>query len=61
MQEVKYYIDKSRSIRKSVIIYKVDGSVHSPVMYLQKPRWISKGEFDKFLDKVQISILNESK
>jgi hypothetical protein len=61
MSEVKYYIDKSRSIRKSVIIYKVDGSVHSPVMYLQKPKWISEREFDNFLKKVQISIVDESK
>jgi hypothetical protein len=60
MPEVRYYIDKSRSIRKSVIIYKVDGSVHSPVIYLQKPRWISEREFDNFLKKVQISIVDES-
>ena len=58
MSKVSYYIDKSRSLRKSVIIYKIDGNVHSPVMYLQKPRWISKNDFDKFLDNIQISIRN---
>jgi len=52
--EEKYYIDRSKQIRKSVIIYEIDGSVHSPIMYLQKPKWVSQEKFDKFLDGMLI-------
>ena len=56
--EGRYYIDKSRSIRKSVIIYEISGSVHSPIMYLQKPKWVSQERFEKFLEDMVIMVNN---
>jgi hypothetical protein len=52
----EYYIDRSKSIRKSVIIYHIDGSVHSPVVYLSKPKWIKEDDFNDLLDRMQIMI-----
>lgn len=56
---MEYYIDKSKSIRKSIIIYEVKGSIHSPIMYIQKPRWVSNEEFGNFIDRMQIMIKPE--
>jgi len=52
----EYYIDKSKTIRKSIIIYRDMGSVHSPIMYLPKPKWVSQEEFDAFVDNMTISV-----
>lgn len=52
----EFYIDRSMSIRKAVIIYQVKGSIHSPIMYLKKPKWVSNDDFNDFLDKMQIQI-----
>lgn len=52
----EFYIDRSKSIRKSVIIYHINGSVHSPVVYLSKPKWITDEEFNDLLDRMQIMI-----
>jgi hypothetical protein len=52
----EYYIDKSKTIRKSIIIYRDMGSVHSPIMYLQKPKWVSQEEFDAFVDNMTIAV-----
>ena len=52
----EYYIDKSKTIRKSIIIYRDMGSVHSPIMYLSKPKWVSQEEFDAFVDNMTISV-----
>jgi hypothetical protein len=32
------------------------GSVHSPIMYLSKPKWVSQEEFDAFVDNMTISV-----
>lgn len=56
MEKVSYYIDRSKSIRKSVIIYEIKGSVHSPIMYIQKPKWRTEKEFEEYLDRMQIMI-----
>lgn len=56
MKQPEYYIDRSKSVRKSVIIYKVEGSVHSPIMYLQKPKWRTDEEFNEFLDNMQMMV-----
>jgi hypothetical protein len=52
----EYYIDRSKSVRKSVIIYQIKGSVHSPVVYLSKPKWIKDDDFNDLLDRMQILI-----
>ena len=52
----EFYIDRSKSIRKSIIIYQIKGSVHSPVVYLSKPKWITDEEFNDLLDRMQIMI-----
>jgi hypothetical protein len=55
-KQIEYYIDRSKSIRKSVIIYEVKGNVHSPIMYLQKPKWRTDEEFNEFLDNMQMMV-----
>ena len=55
-KQIEYYIDRSKSIRKSVIIYEVKGSVHSPIIYVQKPKWRTDEEFNEFLDNMQIMV-----
>ena len=52
----EFYIDRSKSIRKSIIIYQIKGSVHSPVVYLSKPKWITDEEFNDLIDRMQIMI-----
>ena len=52
----EFYIDSSKSIRKSIIIYQIKGSVHSPVVYLSKPKWITDEEFNDLIDRMQIMI-----
>lgn len=52
----EYYIDRSKSVRKSVIIYQIKESVHSPVMYLSKPKWITEDEFNDLMDRMEILI-----
>jgi len=55
-KQIEYYIDRSKSIRKSVIVYRIEGSVHSPIMYLQKPKWRTDEEFNEFLDNMQMMV-----
>jgi hypothetical protein len=55
-KQIEYYIDRSKSIRKAVIIYRIEGSVHSPIMYLQKPKWRTDEEFNEFLDNMQMMV-----
>lgn len=52
----EYYIDKSRDLRKSIIIYRVNESVHSPVMYISKPKWISQEDFEDLFNRTEIKI-----
>lgn len=52
----RYYIDRSGSIRKSVIVYEIRGSLHTPILYISKPRWLTDSEFNETLDRVQILI-----
>ena len=52
----KYYIDRSRSLRKSVIVYEIRGSLHTPILYISKPRWLTDSEFNETLDRIQILI-----
>lgn len=50
----EYYLDFSREIRKSIIIYQVKGSVHSPVAYISRPKWINEKDFEKFVRSLTI-------
>lgn len=52
----RYYIDKSKTIRKSIIVYGVNGGLHSPVMYISKPKWISQEDFDELFSRMEIKI-----
>jgi hypothetical protein len=50
-EEVHLSIDKSKTFRKSVIIFKkIEPSTSVPLAYISKPKHISQEEFDKFLD-----------
>ena len=55
----KYYIDKSKTIRKSIIIYENKGTVHSPIIYISKPKYVTQDEFDKFINNIQIIVKND--
>ncbi len=55
-EKSKYYLDSSMDLRKSIIMYKIDGCVHSPVMYLKKPKWVSDEDFKDLFNRMQIMI-----
>ena len=55
-EQESYFIDRSKSIRKSVIIFKEVGNVASPIMYIKKPKWLSEKDFNDYMDAMQISI-----
>ena len=57
-KKCKYYLDTSMTIRKAIVMYKIDDNVHSPVRYLKKPKWISDEEF-KLLYSMEILIKKE--
>ena len=58
-QEIEYFIDKSKSFRKSVILFQMKGNVASPLLYINKPKHINEEEFNKILDRIQIYIKPE--
>ena len=51
-----YSIDRTKTFRKSVVIFKHEGNVSYPIMYLQKPKNLSHEDFEWFLNNMQISI-----
>jgi len=53
---VEFYIDKSKSIRKSIVIFQVKDNIHFPVMYLKKPKWVTDKEFNDLFDRMEIMI-----
>lgn len=53
-EESKYYLDFSQDIRKCIIVYEVKGNVHSPVMYIKRPKWIPEEEFFTFVRSLKI-------
>lgn len=55
---VQYFLDRSKTMRRSVILYKMVGSVATPVMYLTRPKFVSEEEFNTFLDSVSIYVKN---
>lgn len=52
----KYDFDRSRQIRKSIIIWEHDGEAFTPVMYLSKPKFVKQEVFDKLVNRMQIMI-----
>ena len=51
-----YWFDKSRTIRKSIILYKQQDGLATPVMYLSKPRWVSDEEFNEFFNNLEVKV-----
>lgn len=50
-KEIHLSIDKSKTFRKSVIIFKkIEPNTSVPLAYISKPKHISQEEFDNFLD-----------
>lgn len=61
IQELKedkeeYYIDYSRQIRKSIMLYRLKGSVATPVVYFTKPKWIKEEDFVSFIKSLSIRV-----
>lgn len=52
----EYYIDYSRQIRKSIMLYKIKGSVATPVVYFTKPKWIKEEDFVNFIKSLSIRV-----
>lgn len=51
-----YWFDKSRTIRKSIILYKHQDGIATPAMYLSKPRWVSQEDFMDFFNRLEIRV-----
>lgn len=52
----EYWFDKSRTIRKSIILYKHQDGMSTPVMYITKPKWVTDKEFMETFKSMQIYI-----
>lgn len=52
----EYYIDFSRQIRKSIILYKLKGNVSTPIVYFKKPKWIKEEDFENFIKSLSITV-----
>jgi hypothetical protein len=54
MSEKEYFLDFSKSFRKSIILFQQVGSVASPIAYIQKPKHVDDDEFMTFVKSLQI-------
>lgn len=52
----EYIFDRTRSMRKSIILWKGINNEYTPVMYMTRPKNVSKKEFEELLDRMRISI-----
>lgn len=52
----QYVFDRTRSMRKSIILWKGVDNEYTPVMYMTRPKNVSKQEFEELLDRMRISI-----
>lgn len=52
----EYYIDYSRQIRKSIMLYRLKDSVATPVVYFIKPKWIKQEDFENFIKSLSIKV-----
>jgi hypothetical protein len=50
----EYFLDFSKEIRKSIILYKQTGSIATPMAYISKPRWIEEKDFVEFIKSLDI-------
>jgi hypothetical protein len=50
----EYFLDFSKQIRKSIVLYKQRGSVATPMAYINKPRWIEEKDFVEFIKSLDI-------
>jgi hypothetical protein len=56
----EFYLDTSKTFRKSIVLFKIKGCVHYPIMYLKKPKYITEKEFNEIFERMQIRIKNEN-
>lgn len=54
--DTSFFIDTSGNIRKCPIIYKLEGSVCTPMVYIHKPKYVSNSEFTAFVDSLNINV-----
>jgi hypothetical protein len=52
----QYVFDRTRSMRKSIILWKGVNNEFTPVMYMTRPKNVSKAEFEELLNRMRISI-----
>ena len=55
----KYYLDKTKTWRKSVVVFKKEGVCSTPIIYISKPKHVTNEEFDKFINNMQIIVQND--
>lgn len=55
----KYYIDKTKTWRKSIIVFKKEGVYSIPMLYISKPKHVKQKDFEDFINKMQIVIEND--
>lgn len=53
-EKEEYYLDFSKQIRKSIILYKIKGSIASPMAYIKKPKWMEEEDFEAFIRSLDI-------
>jgi hypothetical protein len=49
-----YFLDFSKEIRKSIVLYKQTGSVATPMAYISRPKWIEEKDFEEFVRSLKI-------
>lgn len=55
----KYYIDKTKTFRKSIVVFEKHGVSSIPILYISKPKNVEQKDFEEFINKMQITIKNE--
>jgi hypothetical protein len=53
---MKYVLDKSKELRKSIVIWEGENMEYIPVMYLRKPQFVDQEYFDNLVSRMQIKI-----
>jgi hypothetical protein len=53
---MKYVLDKSKELRKSIVIWEGENMEYIPVMYLRKPKFVDQEYFDNLISRMQIKI-----
>lgn len=52
--QVRYILDRSRSMRDSDVIFRVDtdSNKYTAIMYLRKPKWLKKDKYEEALKEL---------